>query len=76
MGDGLKMGIRMRVGEGKSKKQPGPGDYDPKKEVVLESKPSVGFGSASRTTGKGSGKIPGPGAYNGEAVLKEAPKFG
>jgi len=56
-------------------KQPGPGDYNPKKETVLENKPSIGFGSAFRVLAGKNGSTPGPGAYNDKAVLKKEPKF-
>jgi hypothetical protein len=75
MGDGPKMKIGTRTDREHNAKYPGPNDYTPRKEVILENKPSIGFGSASRMlTGK-SGSTPGPGAYNNEAILKEEPKF-
>lgn len=62
-------GSRFGLGQSPTKKQPGPGAYNPR-DPIIEAQTKVGFGSSIRGKGSLIGQAnPGPGAYEARTCL-------
>lgn len=75
MGEGPKVSLSPKVGGGKSLVGvPGPGTYNPKKEAILEKKPSIGMSQAARGSHKKE-LVPGPGNYTTSELKMKGPSY-